>query len=253
MIELYRIKDGQNEYYYTSSNKEFTVNNIDSVVDGITFYPRAIQRSEISIDSIEKDNFDFEVPISMKPFDEFIFINPNDSIFVYLYNDKGESLYTGKVSNVEFNLKKHNMKIKVSNIISILSNNIPKNNFSPSCSYDLYSKDCGILEEDRKVIYNNTEYQINSNLEIQLLITAPDINYFSNGFCIIDNQNNYIISHNTDIIKFLYPIKNTSFTGDIYIYPGCSKTINECKNKFNNLENFGGFPFVPKSDPFLKI
>jgi len=252
MIELYRIKDGQNEYYYTSSNKEYTVDNIASTVYGITFIPRAINRSEISIDSIEKDNFDFEVPISLKPFDEFIYINPNNSIFVYLYNNEGHSLYTGKVSNVEFNLKKHNMKIKVSNIISILSNNIPKNNFSPGCSYDLYSKDCEILEEDRKITLINSDYTIDNNLTITLK-NGTYTNEFSGGFCIIDGQNNYIISHSINTVKFLYPIKNTIFNSDIFMFPGCDKTISSCRDKFNNLENFGGFPFVPKSDPFLKL
>jgi hypothetical protein len=35
-------------------------------------------------------------------------------------------------------------------------------------------------------------------------------------------------------------------TGDTFTaYPGCDKTQNTCTSKFNNLVNFGGFPYVP--------
>lgn len=34
------------------------------------------------------------------------------------------------------------------------------------------------------------------------------------------------------------------------IYPGCLHTVSDCKNKFNNLLNYGGFPYIPAKNPF---
>ncbi|MHA3059668.1 phage BR0599 family protein [Acinetobacter sp. ANC 4636] len=34
----------------------------------------------------------------------------------------------------------------------------------------------------------------------------------------------------------------------LYIYPGCLKSILECA-KFNNTDNFMGFPFIPEDNP----
>lgn len=34
------------------------------------------------------------------------------------------------------------------------------------------------------------------------------------------------------------------------IYPGCKKTSTWCRVKFNNISNFGGFPFMPRENPF---
>lgn len=34
------------------------------------------------------------------------------------------------------------------------------------------------------------------------------------------------------------------------LYPGCKKTLEVCKEKFNNVVNYGGFPYTPKSSPF---
>lgn len=35
----------------------------------------------------------------------------------------------------------------------------------------------------------------------------------------------------------------------IYMYAGCNKLNTTCKYKFNNLHNFGGFPYIPVNDP----
>lgn len=35
----------------------------------------------------------------------------------------------------------------------------------------------------------------------------------------------------------------------IYAYFGCNKIHTTCKDKFNNLNNFGGFPFMPSKNP----
>jgi hypothetical protein len=36
----------------------------------------------------------------------------------------------------------------------------------------------------------------------------------------------------------------------ISAFPGCRRTIDDCVNKFNNLDNFGGFPHSPGRNPF---
>lgn len=36
----------------------------------------------------------------------------------------------------------------------------------------------------------------------------------------------------------------------IEIYPGCSRTTDDCNIKFSNLLNYGGFPFIPFKNPF---
>jgi len=252
MIELYRFKNGNSEYYYTSSNNEFTVDNIDSVMDNVTFLPRAIKRKELNIDGVTEDNFEFIAPISLKPLDEFIYINPNNIIWVYLYNEDGNLLYVGQISDLKYNLDKHSMNVKVNNIVAFLSNNIPKYTYSSSCSFDLFDEDCSLNRENYKVVFDNLNYTIDSNLQITIVNTET-VDYFNNGYLIIDGQNNFIISHNDNIIKLLYPIKTQDFSGDIEIYPGCNKNINNCLNKFNNLKNFGGFPFVPKANPFQNL
>jgi len=36
----------------------------------------------------------------------------------------------------------------------------------------------------------------------------------------------------------------------VSIYPGCAHTLTDCRNKFNNIDNYGGFPYIPIVNPF---
>lgn len=47
-----------------------------------------------------------------------------------------------------------------------------------------------------------------------------------------------------------YPIE----VGDIFrAYPGCDKILSTCKNRFNNVVNFRGEPFIPGLDKMLRV
>ena len=36
----------------------------------------------------------------------------------------------------------------------------------------------------------------------------------------------------------------------VRLYPGCQHTLTICATRFNNLENYGGYPFIPLDNPF---
>jgi hypothetical protein len=46
-------------------------------------------------------------------------------------------------------------------------------------------------------------------------------------------------------------LPSTLSVGDaVTIYPGCDGSYATCLNKFANLKNFFGFPFMPNKNPF---
>ena len=34
------------------------------------------------------------------------------------------------------------------------------------------------------------------------------------------------------------------------VYPGCSHNTTDCDTVFDNLDNYGGFPYLPSENPF---
>lgn len=47
--------------------------------------------------------------------------------------------------------------------------------------------------------------------------------------------------------ELVFPMRNTIQVGDTYsVYPGCDKTLETCRDKFDNVINYRGEPFVPQ-------
>lgn len=54
-------------------------------------------------------------------------------------------------------------------------------------------------------------------------------------------------------IALAIPMAHTIQVGDTYtLFPGCDKTLDDCKNKYNNVINYGGFPHMPGNDALFK-
>ena len=57
----------------------------------------------------------------------------------------------------------------------------------------------------------------------------------------------------TNLTLFL-PLEFPAAVSDTFtIEPGCNKTTGDCSNKYNNIVNFRGEPFIPGMDRFLDI
>ena len=45
------------------------------------------------------------------------------------------------------------------------------------------------------------------------------------------------------------PVVGNTFT----MVPGCRKRLEDCRDKWNNVVNFGGFPYVPVGSQYGKV
>ena len=74
--------------------------------------------------------------------------------------------------------------------------------------------------------------------------------YFTNGSIKFTSGNNaglsaMIKTHSAGLLTLALPTAFTFAVGDTFeIVGGCDKTLETCKNKFNNVLNFGGFPHI---------
>lgn len=55
-----------------------------------------------------------------------------------------------------------------------------------------------------------------------------------------------------DSITIQFPFDNRVTVGTVLkVYPGCDRSPETCRDKFNNVENFLGFPYIPRQNPVL--
>ena len=70
--------------------------------------------------------------------------------------------------------------------------------------------------------------------------------YWKDGIVTIGGENRRILSSASGSIQVEYPFGYTIGGGTTYsIERGCDKRYSTCRDRFNNLINFSGFPAVP--------
>lgn len=56
------------------------------------------------------------------------------------------------------------------------------------------------------------------------------------------------------VIQTFEPFYYVPVVGDAYeMIPGCRKRLSDCKDKWNNVVNFGGFPYAPVGSSYAEI
>lgn len=117
------------------------------------------------------------------------------------------------------------------------------------CRRVLYRASCGVAKISYKYIGLLTNVA-GSTLTIDDCASQPD-GYFTGGMVIAPNgASRFITNHVGDLIYISRPITGLVAGGNIEVYPGCDHLKETCNAKFNNLNNFGGFPWIPSRNPF---
>ena len=104
---------------------------------------------------------------------------------------------------------------------------------------------------------------INATKDILLLtgLGSSEVGYYTGGVLCPssvysrDNaENSFISSHNkagaSDQLRLTTPV-NLSRGDTVSVLAGCDRTWQTCYGKFNNIINFGGFPYLPLENPYI--
>ncbi|HQE50046.1 MAG TPA: DUF2163 domain-containing protein, partial [Fervidobacterium sp.] len=129
-------------------------------------------------------------------------------------------------------------------------------------SYIKYAPTCQAYFCDDKCKLNKNDYK--TQCEIIQIIDSKNIvcsislgeNYSKGTVEFITGSNAGAVwdidTSSGNSIRFYSPLPSTAQVGDeIYVYQGCDKTFNTCKDRFNNTTNFRGQPFLPGADRIL--
>lgn len=128
--------------------------------------------------------------------------------------------------------------------------------FQYICRHSLYSQGagrCNVSKEDFK--HSGTITDIDG-----VLVTVSGAGDKSNGWYvggyiqIGQFVHRHIIGHEGDLLKINKPLSpDIEIGADTNIYAGCNHSLETCRDKFDNLLNFGGFPYIPLVNPFSDL
>lgn len=141
----------------------------------------------------------------------------------------------------------------VNSHLELLNQNMPRNLWQSGCVNTLYDASCALNQAafatGGTALTGSTSSSINATL-------AQVTGYFNLGIVTFTSGANNGVSRSVKAytkgspgtVTLISPFPNAPLNGDTFsIYPGCDKQQGTCMQKFNNVNNYRGFPFIPEN------
>lgn len=261
-IELYKFVRGNQEWTYTSGDTSINYNSD-------TYVPVPIGRGGIeSKNELSKANLDIKIDI-YDDLARLLLREINDEILsLTLFIQVGMSTNTawkGRLSSIKPSATQLTMVFE--SVFTSLRRPGLRARYQKTCRHMLYGRGCTLNAEDFAVDGFATDVTANG-----LQITVPEAAGEDDGYYIggmiraPDETLRMIIGHSGSVLTLIRPLDSLTAaivgtgygmgygegyggTVAVKIYPGCDRLRSTCKNKFNNLLNYGGFPWIPSKNP----
>lgn len=263
--ELYKFEGTYANFFYTSGPKKV---RYPDTIDGDTYLPIALSRSEINCGTQDDDGLDLTIQMSVS----------NSLVQVYGFQTSPPSLeltifrfhtladvtvyWTGPVNDIQVSNGIATIK-SPSTLASSLDTNVPNFYFQSPCNNVLFDPRCKLLEADwsdsaEVLAINGRVITVDSVGTFAAMLVGGEIRVASGERRMITAQGPVVIpvpGPDPDINAFEifvnFPFSQME-VGDIIDFTvGCDLAYTgDCRVKFNNNRNFGGFPFIPAANPF---
>lgn len=118
-----------------------------------------------------------------------------------------------------------------------------------TCRHALYAARCGVTPEALQVVGTVSAA---SGVTISVPAAAGFADgYFTGGMVKApDESARFIAAHSGGVLTVQRPLAGLVVGATVRLYPGCDHLRSTCAGKFNNLDNFGGFPWIPIRNPY---
>ncbi|WP_441561963.1 DUF2163 domain-containing protein [Colibacter massiliensis] len=140
------------------------------------------------------------------------------------------------------------LQLDIKSVVQKLNVDFPNKRYYPQCPYCIYSSECGVkIEQYRKRVKVTAVTGTNT---IAVNTTFADGYYNAGGIEWLSGplagQSTQIMSSAANWIIYMSPSNTQPVAGnEAYVYPGCDKTPETCRSKFNNFLRNRATPYVP--------
>ena len=254
-VELYEFRNGNNTWRFTSADETITYLGNDYV-------PEQVQRNEThETQELNKLTLKVTLPRTNVVATMFQFYPPTDvtSITILrLHRDDGNAIiqWMGRVLNSEYTGV--TVELHCEPITTSVRRLGLRRYYQRQCPHALYGAQCKVNKDAHKTIANVVSIDA---LKINVSQTLT-VNAFAGGMLswvsFTGIQWRFITGNSANSISVNLPFPpDTDVYGrglpagtELSVYPGCQHTMTDCISIFNNLANYGGFPFIPITNPF---
>lgn len=248
MPELYEFTLSNVSWHYTSYNQSVEFG-------GNTYEPAPISRKEFTREKelkVTRVNISAplndvavlylaSVPVDLVSVNIYrAFLSDTDTLF--------QKIFGGVIKSVS--IQDSVAQALCENINTLERNKLPRVCYQSFCNHDLFDDGCGLNEED---FLEEATVAVSGSTLISSTFDLQDDGYYNGGKVRFGFEAPRLITnHVGDTITLQIPFSAALQSGGtVEVLPGCSKAPATCRDKFDNIENFLGFPYIPSSNPVL--
>jgi len=257
-LELYRWVRGSSVWTFTSADTAVDY-NLETYLPIVIGHGERSSRTEIS-----KENLQINMDIDNDFARELLSYFGDEILVLTLFIQTSSGTDVGwKGRYVSQKPAGSKLNIVVESIFTALRRPGLRARYQKTCRHALYDDQCTIDEES---------FAVESVLESisGITIIVPEAALQSDGFylggmirALTDNSLRWIVNHVGETLTLVRPFEaleeaiagyGINYGGSygaafVKIYPGCDHIRTTCVNDFNNVLNFGGFPWIPSKNP----
>lgn len=245
-IELYRFVLGTTRWTYTSAKSEV-------VYQSETYAPVFIRRNDIGqTREINRQALSIEVTRDNALAAQFLAAPPDGTLTLTLYRfhqSDAETIVFWKGRVIAARWSGSLCELKGEPVFSSLKRGGLRAHYQPNCRHVLYDSGCKANNELFKV--TGTASTISGlNVTVAALAGQPD--GWAVGGYLVTGEAGYrmITAHTGTTVTLTAPILGLLPGAAVFVFAGCDHTLAICDSKFSNSANYGGFPYIPKKNPF---
>jgi len=253
-VFLYEFVQGARVWRYNSSSKEI-------IWGGQSWSANNLSHSEISqTGEMSKDGLTLSFPMTDSFAKEFLGYAADIVTSVTIrrgHINDGEFIVHWRGRVIAGKASKKTISIECESIFTSLRRPGLRARYQRNCRHALYSAQCGVIKASYAVA--GTVSAISQNNVTIAEAAAYADGWFTGGYATYtDGSMRMIVSHvgsDIQLSKYISKVNQDFGTPGfgaviLTIYPGCDRLKTTCITKFNNVDNFGGFPWIPLKNPF---
>lgn len=252
--ELYRFVEGDSAFIYTVTSADE-----EAEYAGETYVPVSMGRDEVeSKGEMARDNLKISFSLANAVARKW-FVSSLDfplTLTVFSQEDNETEIeWKGRLSSVS--PKKSEIEFTFESVFTSMRRMGLRQRYQVTCPHALYGKGCKLNKEDFDTPGTVTNVT-NATVIVPEAAGFADGHFTSGIF--EDNAGNlrFITSHVGSTLNLIRPmnplidfVAANGYAGlTCRLFPGCDRTTTTCNNRFGNLNNYGGFPFIPGKNPF---
>lgn len=248
-VELYTIAIGSSTYRMHD--------DIVATIDygGNTYYRTAISRGEIVTD---QEHLLIYLP-GGHPFPiKFTSKTPGQqaTLIARAYHREDPSdvrvIYNGLVRAVAFTKDMSKASLSVVPVGKAFDKEVPERTYQAACNNVLFDGNCKVSSSLFSFVGNVTSESGNT-ITVAGLESSKGDGWATGGHISFGTQDyRLVLEQNGDDLLLNLPFYSSVLGNSVTVYAGCDISVGTCDSKFGNSENFGGHPYVPTKNIFVK-